>query len=122
MDCRPLPSKSVSARSAMVHRSETEHPRHPGFYLSATILLLATVFSGTLFPACFVEGQGLTPFKIVSEYIICFVLIASLVLLLRRRDKFDPHILRLIVWSILFTIVSELAFTFLRLASTAYQI
>ena len=82
------------------------------FYLSATILLLATVFSGTLFPACFVEGQGLTPFKIVSEYIICFVLIASLVLLLRRRDKFDPHILRLIVWSILFTIVSELAFTF----------
>ncbi|MBN1615586.1 MAG: PAS domain-containing sensor histidine kinase, partial [Deltaproteobacteria bacterium] len=41
-----------------------------GFYLFATILLLAVVFSGALFPACFVEGTGLTPFKIVSEYII----------------------------------------------------
>jgi len=82
------------------------------FYLFITTLLLAAVFSGTLFPACFVEGQGLTPFKIVSEYIISFILIASLALLLQHRDKFDPHILRLIVWSILFTIVSELAFTF----------
>jgi len=82
------------------------------FYLSVTILLLVAVFSGTLFPACFVEDQGLTSFKIVSEYIISFILIASLALLLRHRDKFDPHILRLIAWSILFTIVSELAFTF----------
>ena len=30
----------------------------------------------------------------------------------RRRDKFDPKILKLIVWSILCTIISELAFTF----------
>jgi len=83
-----------------------------GFYLSVTILLLAAVFSGALFPTCFVEGTGLTPFKIVSEYIISFILLSSLALLLHHRDKFDPHILRLIVWSILFTIVSELAFTF----------
>ena len=82
------------------------------FYLSVTILLLTIVFSGTLFPVCFVEGHGLTLFKIVSEYIICFILISSLALLLHYRDKFDPHILRLIVWSILFTIASELAFTF----------
>ena len=83
-----------------------------GFYLAVTILLLAAVFSGTLFPDCFIEGKGLTPFKIVSEYVICLILIASLVLLLRRREKFDQNILQLIVWSILFTIVSELAFTF----------
>ncbi|RPH48503.1 MAG: diguanylate cyclase [Desulfobacteraceae bacterium] len=83
-----------------------------GFYLAATLLLLATVFSGTLFPDCFIEGKGLTHFKIISEYIICLILIASLVLLLRHREKFDQEILRLIVWSILFTIVSELAFTF----------
>ena len=31
---------------------------------------------------------------------------------MRRREAFDPRILRLLVWSILFTIVSELAFTF----------
>ena len=54
----------------------------------------------------------MTHFKIVSEYIICLILIASLLLLLRSREKFDQYILRLIVWSTLFTIVSELAFTF----------
>jgi diguanylate cyclase (GGDEF)-like protein/PAS domain S-box-containing protein len=83
-----------------------------GFYLSATILLLAAAFSGTLFPDCFIEGKGLTPFKIVSEYVICLILISSLVLLLRRREKFDPKIMQLMVLSILSTIVAELAFTF----------
>jgi diguanylate cyclase (GGDEF)-like protein/PAS domain S-box-containing protein len=83
-----------------------------GFYLSATILLLAAAFSGTLFPDCFIEGKGLTPFKIVSEYAICLILISSLVLLLRRRETFDPIILHLIAWSIISTIVAELAFTF----------
>jgi PAS domain S-box-containing protein len=82
------------------------------FYISLTLLLLAAAFSGTLFPDCFIEGKGLTPFKIVSEYIICFILICSFVLLLYRREKFAPIILRLIAWSILCTIVSELAFTF----------
>ena len=81
-------------------------------YLSVTILLLASVFSGVLFPDCFIQGTGLTPFKVVSEYVICFILICSLVLLYRCRDKFDATILRLITWSILCTIVSELAFTF----------
>ena len=81
-------------------------------YLSVTILLLASVFSGVLFPDCFIQGTGLTPFKVVSEYVICFILICSLVLLYRRREKYDPIILRLITWSILCTIVSELAFTF----------
>jgi len=61
------------------------------FYLSATLLLLAAAFSGTLFPDCFIEGKGLTPFKIVSEYAICLILISALVLLLRRREKFDPR-------------------------------
>ena len=82
-----------------------------GVYLSVTFLLSAAAFSGTLFPDCFIEGRGLTPFKIASEYLICAILIASLVLLVRRREAFDPRIMRLLVWSILCTIASELAFT-----------
>jgi diguanylate cyclase (GGDEF)-like protein/PAS domain S-box-containing protein len=83
-----------------------------GVYLAATALLLASAFSGTGFPDCFIEGKGLTPFKIASEYAICLILISSLILLLRRRKAFDSNILRLISWSILSTIVAELAFTF----------
>jgi diguanylate cyclase (GGDEF)-like protein/PAS domain S-box-containing protein len=82
------------------------------FYLSVTLLLLADVFFDVLFPDCFIAGTGLTAFKIFSEYVICFILICSLVLLYRRREKLDPKILQLIAWSILCTIVSELAFTF----------
>ena len=82
-----------------------------GVYLLVTLLLLTAVFSGTLFPACFIEGTGLTPFKIASEYLICGILVVALLLLVRRREAFDPRILRLLVWSILCTIVSELAFT-----------
>ena len=83
-----------------------------GFYLAATVLLLTDVFIGTLFPDCFIEGKGLTPFKVVSEYVICLILICSFSLLYRRREKFDPIVLWLIAGSILCTIVSELAFTF----------
>jgi diguanylate cyclase (GGDEF)-like protein/PAS domain S-box-containing protein len=83
-----------------------------GFYFSITLFLLVTIFSGTLFPDCFIEGKGLTPFKIISEYAICLILISSLVLLLRRRETFDPNIFQLIVLAILSTIIAELAFTF----------
>ncbi|MHC4539789.1 MAG: MASE3 domain-containing protein [Planctomycetota bacterium] len=74
-------------------------------------LLLASIFYWNIFPACFVEEQGLTAFKKISEYIICFLLIASIGMLLRQRRAFEPHILRLLIASIAVTIASELAFT-----------
>ena len=81
------------------------------FYLFLTAALLAAVFSGH-FPDCFVEGKGLTPFKIISEYVICLLLLLAAFLLYRRRDAFAPHVLRLLTGAIVATIVAELAFTF----------
>jgi len=81
-------------------------------YLTATVLLLAAIFSGTMFPDCYVEGWGLTPFKIVSEYVISGLLIASLAVLWFRREKFDRQVLGFIAVSVAFSIASELAFTF----------
>jgi PAS domain-containing protein len=81
-------------------------------YLTATVLLLAAIFSGTMFPDCYVEGWGLTPFKIVSEYVISGILIASLAVLWFRREKFDRQVLGFIALSVAFSIASELAFTF----------
>ncbi|GFO67367.1 hypothetical protein GMLC_09460 [Geomonas limicola] len=77
-----------------------------------TSLLLATIFYWKIFPVCFVEGVGLTPFKIYSEYLICLVLAASLVLLIKNRQRFTTSVYRLLRLSIICTIVSELAFTF----------
>ena len=79
-------------------------------YMAFTALLLTTIFAG-VFPVCYVEGVGLTPFKIASEYIIILILLASIVLLLRNRDAFDREVLRWLIISLVLTIGAELAFT-----------
>jgi len=83
-----------------------------GGYTAITILLLGTIFYWGVFPVCFIEGVGLTPFKKVSEYVICLILFASLVWLNQKRKEFDPNVLRLLFLSLLMSIASELAFTF----------
>jgi len=82
-----------------------------GLYTVVTGLLVASIFYWKTFPVCFVEGSGQTPFKIVSEYIICAILAASIMLLLRHRKRFSKKILFILMASILFTIASELSFT-----------
>lgn len=79
-------------------------------YLTATALLLTTIFTG-IFPICFVEGLGLTPFKIVSEYLIIVILIISGMTLLRNHHKFDQEVLRWLIISLFLTISAEAAFT-----------
>ncbi len=81
-------------------------------YTIATILLLLSIFYWDIFPTCFIEGVGLTPFKKTSEYIISLILLASIALLLKSRGEFDRHVFQWIVWSITLTIFSEMAFTF----------
>jgi len=79
-------------------------------FTAVTALLLAAVFSG-YFPACFVEGHGLTPFKKASEYLICLMLAGSLFLLRWKSGAFEESLLRLITAGITCFIASELFFT-----------
>jgi hypothetical protein len=81
-------------------------------YSLVTAVVLATIFYWRIFPDCFVEGVGLTPFKKISEYVISVILAGSIALLVRKQKAFDRHVLRLLVASILLTIAAELAFTF----------
>jgi len=81
-------------------------------YAVITGLIIASVFYWKIFPECFVEGQGLTPFKKNSEYIICLFLVVSMYLLMKNRERFEKKIFQLLIWSIVCTIISELAFTF----------
>ena len=81
-------------------------------YIVTISLLFLSIFYWKIFPSCFIEGSGLTPFKKISEYIISLILAASLFFLLKRKEKFDHKVLQWLVISILLTIVSELAFTF----------
>jgi signal transduction histidine kinase/CheY-like chemotaxis protein len=80
-------------------------------YAIAVALLLASIFYWQVFPVCFVTGQGLTLFKIRSEYAVCLVMLAALGLLYRRRELLDSRVFQLLSITILLTIGSELAFT-----------
>ncbi|GAB4337121.1 MAG: hypothetical protein Kow0099_10440 [Candidatus Abyssubacteria bacterium] len=81
-----------------------------GVYAAVTAAFLFAIFRG-FFPDCFADGAGLTPFKKISEYIICGILLGSGAVLLQRRERFDSRVLRLLLASIVLTIASELAFT-----------
>jgi PAS domain S-box-containing protein len=78
--------------------------------IAVTALVLSSIFL-RWFPDCFVEGAGLTSFKIVSEYVICVVFLAALVALIRRRHAFDRTVLKLMVLSLVSSVISELSFT-----------
>ena len=81
-------------------------------YTLVTALLVLSIFQWKLFPVCFIEGSGLTAFKKISEYIICLILLGSLLLLHKNRKRFGARIYNMLFLSLVCTIVSELAFTF----------
>jgi PAS domain S-box-containing protein len=81
-------------------------------YSAVTLLFLLSIFAWNIFPTCYIDGTGLTPFKKISEYVISLILLASMGLLLRHREEFERSVLLWLVWSIFLTIGSELAFTF----------
>lgn len=80
-------------------------------YFLITALALVSVFTG-FFPDSFIEGHGLTTFKVLSEYLISLILLGSLIVLRKHRDRFDSNVLFLLSVSIILTIVAELFFTF----------
>ena len=81
-------------------------------YALVTALVLGSVFYWHIFPTCFVEGVGLTPFKKFSEYIISIILLGAITLLSYHRKEFDERVFRLLVAAMVITIGAELAFTF----------
>lgn len=76
-----------------------------------TVLLVASIFVWKTFPICFIANQGQTGFKIISEYIICLILFAGVLLLWKNRGDFDKKIYTLLIASMFFTILQELSFT-----------
>lgn len=79
-------------------------------YFAVSSILVGLIFLGK-FPTCYVEGVGLTGFKIVSEYIIILILTSSLIPLVMNRNKFEAKIFQALILFIFLSIGEELAFT-----------
>lgn len=71
---------------------------------------ISLVFLG-LFPTAYVEGKGLTQFKITSEYVIVAILLCSAVIIWAKRALLHPWTFQWLVTAIAFTILAELSFT-----------
>ncbi len=78
---------------------------------AASALLLLAIFYWKVFPACFIEGKGLTGFKIYSEYVVCAVLFGAILFHYVKRVNFEPGVLWLLMTSMALTIAAELVFT-----------
>ena len=79
-------------------------------YAALTTALLWAVFTGH-FPVCYVEGQGLTAFKIWAEIAAMLLLAASGLLFHRRREHFAPQIMPLLLCSITLSALAGAAFS-----------
>ena len=80
-------------------------------YGLAAALILTSIFYWKIFPTAFVEGVGLTQFKVISEYVISMILASAIWLLYRNRNEFSSLVFKLVVASIAITIASEMTFT-----------
>jgi PAS domain S-box-containing protein len=104
--------EAISLLIAPVYLSKRVRPLATfAVYAFLYAFVLASIFLWQIFPACYVEGSGLTPFKIVSEYMICLILLLAMTGLLSCRRSFLRPVLLLLCCSIVATILSELAFT-----------
>lgn len=88
-------------------------PEIPALLASVGLVVLAlySVFRGDFFPVCYVEGVGLTRFKIFSEYLISLMVLLAIVRLYRTRGMMNRQMYGYMLASMVFTIMAELSFT-----------
>lgn len=82
-------------------------------YALAAAALLAAVFGG-VFPDCFVEPSGLTPFKKASEVVVIAVLLVALRLLWRARAHFERDVFAALTAALVLAAAAEASFTLYR--------
>ncbi len=75
-----------------------------------SLLLLVAIFS-RVFPTAYIEGVGLTPFKIISEYAVAAIYLCVIGLLFAKKQQFDPKVFQLLVAASAGAIVTGMFFT-----------
>jgi len=80
-------------------------------FFAVCIIFLILIFRFNLLPVFFIENVGHTPVKIANEIIICFIYIASTVVLIKRKERLKNIIYQYLLFSLLSMICSELMFS-----------
>lgn len=79
-------------------------------YTLVTACFLISVIYLKNFPICYIVGSGATPFYKISEYIVIFILIFSLILLYKQSYRFEKKVFDPLLLSLIFTFMAELPY------------
>ena len=80
-------------------------------YFIVTTFLILSIFYWNVFPQAYVDGVGLTAFKIGSEYAISIILAIGIVFLVKNRKQFTDSVFKLMLLAMVTAIATEMAFT-----------
>ena len=79
-------------------------------FMAVGALLIYTVFAGH-FPDCFIEGEGLTPFKVAGEYIISGIFVAAGFVFWKKKAQLGEHIVKWLLLACLGNVLAAMSFT-----------
>lgn len=108
---RGMEAISLLLFAVLTGREQVRVMRAFGLYGLITAGITAAILHWRIFPVCFVEGTGLTPFKIGSEYVFVLVLLVAGALLYHKRRHFDRRVLMYLLGAMGITAAAEMAFT-----------
>lgn len=106
---RSLQALALVTAPLLLLRSVRLRWLHAGFG-SVAVLAMLLVGSGH-FPDAYIDGQGLTPFKIYAEYAIIGLLACALLLFWHQRTLMSERLRVHLMAALVFMILSEFAFT-----------
>ncbi|MFW9907636.1 MAG: MASE3 domain-containing protein [Candidatus Thorarchaeota archaeon] len=75
-----------------------------------SITLTGLIFSG-YFPVAYIEGVGLTLFKVGTEYVLIVLLLVAMVAFTRYDLGLEKRLVRLITYALISTALAEISFT-----------
>ncbi|MDV2990261.1 MAG: MASE3 domain-containing protein [Dehalogenimonas sp.] len=82
-----------------------------GAYALTTSLIITSILIWPIFPATFTPENGLTAFKIISEFIISGILLGAIILLYKKRGQFSGNVFRYLIIAMGVNISSEMTLT-----------
>lgn len=80
-------------------------------YGTFTLLIALSIIYWQVFPRCYIDGVGQTPFKIYTEYLIILMFAFSIYNLYKVRSRFQKTIFQMLAASLVLSICSEFCFT-----------
>ena len=94
--------------------------------LTSALAISAAVFSAIIFfpddvPTAFVQGVGLTPFKVAAEYVIILLLIGAVIAYWQRLYRSGDRLVYYYLSAFVLCIYSEISFTLYRSAFDTYN-